>query len=103
MKVIYRAYDGVDFDTEIECRRHEADDPLFKMWTGKGMTQDIEAADVIEIFGWDGYENFKELCGNARYGVDGPGVYAWNGDEWVEMTNFPFSAVSQYLRASDVE
>lgn len=106
MQVIYRAYDGVDFTTAAECQHHEMNEPLFKMWASKGTTQDIDSAEVIEIYEWDGYEKFVEICAGLEYitaGIDGPGIYAWDGDEWVCMTNFPFVAINQYLRAIDIE
>ena len=81
-------------------------EPLFKMWTTEGMTQSIEDAEVVEIFNWEGYENFKEICQENDWsteGIDEPGIYIWNGDEWISMEGFPLAAISQYLRATEAK
>lgn len=73
MKVIYRSYDGLEFDTPEECVRHEQTSPRFKMYDPNGLTDNPDNAMLV----WfsenvTATERFKCFCDEheiTTYGI----------------------------------
>lgn len=91
MEIIYRSFDGMDFDTAERCIEHEQRHARFKMWNEDGMTTDLGAARIIWISA-NGADAFTTLClreGLACDGIDtgDMGVSIWSEElfMWVPI------------------
>lgn len=102
MKVIYRSFDGQDFDTAEECLFHEKEEPLFRMWDKSGETEKVENGYVVELNSNAAVEKFIELSqesGSEYCGIDGVGLYVWdeNNFEFVNVNSYELSALHAYF------
>ena len=96
MKVIYRAYDGVEFDSAEACVRYENIKPPYKMWTNEGATDSFDSALVVEI---NDVGLFIASCkerGIITDGVRDRGLYFWSSEqlEWVWIDPITRQALS---------
>lgn len=81
MKVIYRAFDGAEFETEAACRYHETENPNFVMWGEHGQVDNIGETYVVEIKNEIGIRSFIKVA--SAWGcdcdeVDDVGFYYYN-------------------------
>lgn len=76
MQICYKADDGMIFDTEEECRGHEAKNSL-AMFAADKPTDNWGLADTVFIKDDEVYfaldHNFRE-----EWGFSGPGWYVWS-------------------------
>ena len=84
MKIIYRSYDGEEFDTEEECIEYEDNYSPIRMWSKIGRTTKIEDCSVVVI---ETNESVQKFCDISRVegltyeGIDEPGLYFWNSED----------------------
>lgn len=102
MEIIYRSFDGREFDTEEECLSHEKENPLFRMWDASGETTNIKKGDVVELNSNTAVERFIEICQELDvecHGIDGVGLYAWDSSsyEFINISSYNLSALRAYL------
>lgn len=94
MEIIYRAFDGQDFDNEGACKKYEQDILKIRMWDGNGRTDSLDDAQVIHAPEGESVKALIERCEMEGIVIDGfeePGWYFWDSSscawffasEWV--------------------
>lgn len=92
MEVIYRAYDGEEFDSQEACLEHEKKNVTFKMYDRCGKpTYSAEEALLINLCHPEGGTNFSRLCekeytlSNGINADSTTGWYWWNEYSYVPV------------------
>lgn len=91
MEIIYRAYDGEEFDNEKGCKFHELNNAAFTMFNKYGKkTTDIDCCYLLYISKYT--ENVDEFFENNNVNFSGyinEGWFFWDkcSDQFVECSN----------------
>lgn len=111
MKIIYRAYDGKEFQNKEECINYErivlSDD--FVMYGTDGKTEDFDECWVIDIKKdnqtiFDHLENLCILNGCRYEGLSvGLNLYDIIREEWINLDDCISSALEQYFKNRELE
>lgn len=103
MEIIYRSFDGVEFDTAERCIEHEQKHARFKMWGVNGMTTDPSMASVVWISA-NGADAFAALCYREDVvpeGIDPGdiGIFIWSNKDsiWTPIDNEAIQAFKFFL------
>ena len=102
MEIVYRSFDGMDFDTAERCIEHEQKHARFKMWSEDGMTTDPNEARMVWISA-NGADAFTALChreGVTRDGIDTDdmGAFIWSDlFMWVPIDDEAIQAFKFFL------
>ena len=109
MKVIYRSFDGKEFATEDECLEYEKN-PDLKMYSYKGITDDVLSCYVVEIKTEKAARDFIEMCNNGNASPTGihrnfPGVYGWSSDDrkFVFLEPLTRKAIKEYFKDTETQ
>lgn len=86
MKIIYKAWDGTEFDKRSACEKYEHDNPCVLMYDNAGRTSKSDEAFVVVLRNDNDAEKFIELCeeqGTMSDGItkDCHGLYVWDDIE----------------------
>lgn len=100
MRVIYKSFDGLEFDTAAECQHHENTNPLFKMYSENGLVERPQDALVVALLDHDkGADSFIRLCKHEdciSEGIDTwchEGIFVWDGEQWARLDNNTIKAL----------
>lgn len=103
MEIIYRSFDGVDFDTAERCIEHEQKHARFKMWGVDGVTTDPSTAMVVWISA-NGADAFATLCHREDVTYSGidtgdMGAFFWSDElcQWVPFDDEMIQAFKFFL------
>ena len=82
MELIYRAWDGTEFDERSACEKYEYDNPCIPIYHNTDRTSKSDEAFVVVLRNDNDAEKFIELCeeqGTMSDGItkDCHGLYAW--------------------------
>lgn len=69
MKVIYRAFDGTEFDTQQECLGYETKNPPFIMFSPKEKENNFENCAIVKIHNEEQYNMLCDMCRAEDYEV----------------------------------
>lgn len=109
MEIIYRAWDGKEFDSVTECAAYEEQMHKLKMWFKDGKTTSTEEAFVVKLENENDTRIFIERCDNEgsdhegiesnEYGAD-IGLFVWdmNACQYFEMDGEVLDALVHYLK-----
>ena len=86
MELIYRAWDGTEFDERSTCEKYEYNNPYVLMYRSTGRTSDTNKALVVVLRKDDDAENFIKMCKVQDTDYKGIteedcGLYVWGEDE----------------------
>ena len=86
MKIIYKAWDGTEFDEKDACEKYEYDNPCVLMYHNTGRTSESNDAFVVVLRNDNDAKNFIEQCkaqDTDSVGiVEGDcGLYVWDDNE----------------------
>lgn len=108
MEIIYRAFDGEEFETAEKCIDHERRFPKFKMWDKDGVTTNPDDARVVWFSNHkDAKSSFVKLCkqddittegiDEDNYGYDAD-VYLWSDEMfmWIPMDDTTIQSILRY-------
>lgn len=109
MEIIYRAFDGKEFDSVTECAAYEEQMHKLKMWFKNGKTTSVDEAYVVKLDNEINTRIFIERCDNEDTCHDGiefdeytadTGLFIWeeNRCEYVEISDDVLSALIHYLK-----
>jgi hypothetical protein len=90
MQMIFRAFDGKEFDNAQDCFDYESK-PGYQMWDEFGKTDDFDSAMIVNITTKPyATEEFCAACRDSDItseGIDGVGLYVWAPKEfqWVRL------------------
>lgn len=101
MKIIYKAWDGTEFDEKDACEKYEYDNPCVMMYNDKGRTSNSDDAFVVLLEHKDDAEKFIELCEAQCTRSDGItegdcGLYIW--DDYEEKYFYVSDRVEEALK-----
>ena len=104
MKIIYKAWDGTEFDKRDVCEKYECDNPCIMMYNTKGRTSNSDEACVVFLeynHGHNDAEKFIELCeeqGTISNGITDSdcGLYVW--DDYREEYFYVSERVEEALK-----
>lgn len=109
MEIIYKAFDGKEFNTVTECAAYEEQMHKLKMWFINGKTTSTEEAFVVKLDDEEDTRIFIEKCdavgsdhsgiGYNEYDAD-IGLFAWdpNRCEYFFIDNNTLNALIHYLK-----
>lgn len=104
MRVIYKSFDGLEFDTAAECQHHENTNPLFKMYNGNGLVESAREALVVVLLDHDkGADGFIRLCRHEDCTSEGigtwchGGVFVWDGEQWAYLDDSTIKALRNVI------
>lgn len=109
MEIIYRAFDGKEFNSVTECAAYEEQMHKLKMWFKDGKTTSTEEALVVKLDNENDTRIFIERCDNENsihdgvefdeYTVD-TGLFVWgtNESQYFEMDHDVLNALIHYLK-----
>lgn len=109
MEVIYRAFDGKEFNTVTACAAYEEQMHKLKMWFKDGKTTSTEKAFVVKLDNVVDTRIFVNRCDNEgsehmginfdEYDVD-TGLFAWdeNRCEYFYIGEGILNALIHYLK-----
>jgi hypothetical protein len=109
MEIIYRAFDGKEFDSVTECAAYEEKAHKLKMWFKDGKTTLTEEAFVVKLDNENDTRIFIERCDNEgsdhsgiefdEYTAD-TGLFVWdmNACQYFEMDEEVLDALIHYLK-----
>ena len=109
MKIIYRAFDGKEFNSVTECAAYEEKSHKLKMWYKDGKTNLADKAYVIKLEDENDVRLFIGKCDYENTVHDGiefdeytadTGLFVWeeNRCEYVEINNDVLNALIHYLK-----
>lgn len=86
MELIYRAWDGTEFDERSTCEEYEYNNPYIVMYDDNGRVLDSDNALIVVLKHDDDAEKFIELCekqGTISDGItkDCHNLYVWDDIE----------------------
>ena len=103
MEIIYRSFDGMDFDTAEKCIEHEQKHARFKMWSEDGMTTDPSMSRIVWI-STHGADAFTALCHREDVTCDGidtgdMGAFIWSDElfQWIPIDDETIQAFKCFL------
>lgn len=101
MKIIYKAWDGTEFDEKDACEKYEYDNPCVIMYNAEGRTSNSDDASVVLLEHKDDAEKFIELCEAQWTRSDGItegdcGLYIW--DDYKEKYFYVSERVEEALK-----
>lgn len=109
MEIIYRAFDGKEFNSVTECAAYEEQTHKLKMWFKDGKTTSTEEAYVVKLNNADDTRIFIERCDNEgsdyegiefdEYTID-TGLFVWdmNACRYFGMDEDVLDALIHYLK-----
>ena len=112
MEIIYRAFDGKEFDSVTECAAYEEQMHKLKIWSKDGKTTSTEEAFVVKLENENDTRIFIERCDNEGsdhtgidfdeydvYGAD-TGLFVWDGNrcEYFYIEDDVLEALTHYLK-----
>ena len=104
MKIIYKAWDGTEFDEKDACEKYEYDNPCIVMYGSNGRVLDSYKAYIVILKHNDDAEKFIELCeeqGTMSDGItkDCHGLYVWddNQEEYFYVSERVEEALKRYF------
>lgn len=109
MEVIYRAFDGKEFDSVTECATYEGRTNKPKMWFKDGKTNLPDKAYVVKLDDENATRAFINKCENENSYYDGiefdeytadTGLFVWdmNRDEYSEISDEVLEALIHCLK-----
>lgn len=109
MEVIYRAFDGKEFDTVTECSIYEEQNRKLKMWFTDGKTNLTDKALVVKLDDENATRAFVDKCENENSYHDGiefdeytadTGLFVWdtNRDEYFGIDSEALKALIHCLK-----
>ena len=104
MKIIYKAWDGTEFDERDAYEKYEYDNPFVLMYHNTGRTSDTNDAFVVVLGNDNTTKNFIKMC-EAQYtdhnGIaeDNYGLYVWddNQEEYFYVSERVEEALKRYF------
>ena len=104
MKIIYKAWNGTEFDEKDACEKYEYDNPCVLMYDNAGRTSKSDEAFVVVLRNDNDAKNFIELCeaqGTDYEGIteDDYGLYVWddNKEEYFYVSDRIKDALKRYF------
>ena len=104
MKIIYKAWDGTEFDERDACEKYEYDNPCVLMYSDAGRTSKADEALVILLENDGDAKRYINLCEEQNtepYGIaeDNYGLYVWdnNQEEYFYVSELVEEALKQYF------
>lgn len=109
MDIIYRAFDGKEFDSVTECAAYEEKSRKVKMWFKNGKTDLADKAYVVKLDNENDVRAFVDKCNNENSGHDGiefneyitdPGLFVWDfgRDEYFRIDDSVLEALIHCLK-----
>ena len=109
MEIIYKAFDGKEFNSVTECAAYEEQMHKLKMWFKDGKTTSTEEAFVVELDNENDTRIFIERCDNEGSDHDGiefdeytadTGLFVWdmNACKYFEVVDEVRNALIHYLK-----
>lgn len=106
MKIIYKAWDGTEFDEKDACEKYEYDNPYIMMYNDKGRTSNPDECFVVFLdHKRDDTEKFIELCeeqGTISNGItdNDCGLYVWDDyrEEYFYVSDRVEEALKRYFK-----
>lgn len=109
MEIIYRAFDGKEFNTVTECAAYEEQMHKLKMWFINGKTTSTEEAFVVKLDNEEDTRIFIEKCdavGSDHTGIEfdeytaDTGLFIWDSNrcEYFCIDNDILNALIHYLK-----
>ena len=109
MEIIYRAFDGKEFNTVTECAAYEEKSRKVKMWFKDGKTTLTDNAYVVKLDSEDDVRVFVDKCENENSYHDGiefdeytadTGLFVWDfgRDEYFAIYSDALEALIHYLK-----
>ena len=85
MEMIFRAYDGKEFNNAQDCFDYESK-PGYQMWDENGRTEDFDSAQIVKITTKPcAVDEFINDCVDNNItseGILGAGLYVWAYEEF---------------------
>ena len=86
MELIYRAWNGTEFDERDACEKYEHDNPCVLMYHNTGRTSESNDAFVVVLRNDNDAKSFIKMCkAQDTYSVgiveDDYGLYVWDDNE----------------------
>jgi hypothetical protein len=112
MEVIFRAFDGKEFNCAAECAAYEEQMHKLKMWFKDGKTTSVDHAYVVKLDNTNDTKIFVDRChneGSEHIGIDfneydaDTGLFAWDANrcEYFYIDNSVLDALIHYLKDED--
>ena len=109
MEVIYRAFDGKEFDSVTECAAYEEQNRKLKMWFKDGKTTKADKAYVVKLDNEDDVRIFADRCDYENSCHDGiefdeytadTGLFVWDmyRNEYFRIDDDPLEALIHCLK-----
>lgn len=106
MKIIYKAWDGTEFDEKNACEKYELDNPYMLMYSNRGRTSNSDEAFIVLLdYKRDDAEKFIKLCkeqGTMSNGItiNDSGLYIWDDyrEEYFHVSDRVEDALKRYLK-----
>lgn len=109
MEIIYRAFDGKEFDTVTECAAYEEQNRKLKMWFKDGETNLTDKAYVVKLDDENATRAFIDKCNHEDSCHDGiefdeytadTGLFAWDmyRDEYFAIDDDTLEALIHCLK-----
>ena len=109
MEIIYRAFDGKEFDSVTECAAYEEQMHKLKMWFKNGKTTSVDEAYVVKLDNMNDTKIFVDKCdavGSECIGIGydddcaDTGLFVWDGNrcEYFYIEDDVLEALTHYLK-----
>ena len=109
MEVIYRAFDGKEFDSVTECAAYEEHNRKLKMWFKDGKTNLADKAYVVKLDDENATRAFIDKCKNENSYYEGilfdeytaeTGLFVWDmcRDEYFRIDDDSLEALIHCLK-----
>lgn len=109
MEIIYRAFDGKEFNSVTECAAYEEQMHKLKMWFKDGKTTSVDGAYVVKLENENEVKIFVDKCdkvgsdctgiGYDEYEAD-IGLFAWDSNrcEYFYIDESVLKSLIHYLK-----
>ena len=109
MEIIYKAFDGKEFDSVTECAAYEEQMHKLKMWFKDGKTTSADKAYVVKLENENDTRIFIERCdyeGSDHEGIEfdeytaDTGLFVWDANrcEYCYIEDDILNALVHYLK-----
>lgn len=113
MEIIYRSFDGKEFNSVTECAAYEEKAHKLKMWSANGKTNSVKKAYVVKLDNINDVKIFINRCNSEGDSCVGIGydeeepdtvLFAWdvNREEYFYIDDDTLDALVHYLRDEDL-
>lgn len=109
MKIIYRTFDGKEFDSVTECAAYEEQMHKLKMWFKDGKTTSVDKAYVVKLENENDTRIFIERCDYEDSDHEGiefdeytadTGLFVWDANrcKYCYIKDDTLNALIHYLK-----